>query len=136
MYKPHSAAKLRSMNTALIRLFMPEKGAAMPELSARQNIVLIADEARRNQNDFIDSFAKRIRDPLAKASFIGFTGTPIESSDKNTQAVFGDLASQARHQLVSQLYHSRCRAPWSLTFATFCNRRKTRPPCRFITRRG
>jgi len=36
--------------------------------------------------------------------FIGFTGTPIESGDKNTQAVFGDLASQARHQLVSHLY--------------------------------
>ena len=37
--------------------------------------------------------------PTTKASFIGFTGTPIESGDKNTQAVFGDLASQARHQL-------------------------------------
>jgi hypothetical protein len=47
------------------------------------------------------------RTVLPKASFIGFTGTPIESGDKNTQAVFGDLASQARHQLVSQHYNSR-----------------------------
>src|SRR4051812_40928052 len=62
---------------------------------------------------------------LPKASFIDFTGTPIESGDKNTQAVFGDLAFPACHQLVSQRYHSRCRAPWSLTFTTSCNRRKT-----------
>ena len=53
------------------------------------------------------SLAKHMRDALPKASFIGFTGTPIESGDKNTQAVFGDLASQARHHLVSQHYHSR-----------------------------
>jgi hypothetical protein len=92
--------------------------------SDRRNIVVIADEAHRSQYDFIDGFAKPMRDALPKASFIGFTGTPIESGDKNTQAVFGDLASQARHQLVSQVYHSRCRAPWSLTFTTSCNRRK------------
>jgi len=41
--------------------------------------------------DFIDGFARHMRDALPKASFIGFTGTPIESGDKNTQAVFGDL---------------------------------------------
>jgi len=44
-----------------------------------------------------------MRDALPKASFIGFTGTPIESGDKNTQAVFGDLAFQARHQLVPRI---------------------------------
>ena len=68
--------------------------------------MVIADEAHRSRYDFIDGFAKHMRDALPKASFIGFTGTPIESGDKNTQAVFGDLASQARHQLVSQLYYS------------------------------
>jgi type I restriction enzyme R subunit len=52
--------------------------------------VVIADEAHRSQYDFIDGFAKHMRDALPKASFIGFTGTPIESGDKNTQAVFGD----------------------------------------------
>jgi len=67
---------------------------------------------------------------MPKASFIGFTSTPIESGDKNTQAVFDDLAAQARHQLVSNHDHSRLRAPWSLMFTTSCNQRKTRPLCR------
>ena len=59
-------------------------------LSTRRNIVVIADEAHRSQYDFIDGFAKHLRDALPHASFIGFTGTPIETTDKNTQAVFGD----------------------------------------------
>ena len=60
------------------------------QLSDRRNIVVIADEAHRSQYDFIDGFAKHMRDALPYASFIGFTGTPIENTDKNTQAVFGD----------------------------------------------
>jgi type I restriction enzyme R subunit len=60
------------------------------QLSDRRNIVVIADEAHRSQYDFMDGFAKHMRDALPNASFIGFTGTPIESTDKNTQAVFGD----------------------------------------------
>jgi type I restriction enzyme, R subunit len=59
-------------------------------LSLRRNIIVIADEAHRSQYDFIDGFAKHMRDALPNASFIGFTGTPIETSDRNTQAVFGD----------------------------------------------
>lgn len=59
-------------------------------LSDRRNIVVIADEAHRSQYDFMDGFAKHMRDALPNASFIGFTGTPIENNDKNTQAVFGD----------------------------------------------
>ena len=59
-------------------------------LSDRRNIVVIADEAHRSQYDFMDGFAKHMRDALPNASFIGFTGTPIENTDKNTQAVFGD----------------------------------------------
>jgi type I restriction enzyme R subunit len=61
------------------------------QLSNRRNIVVIADEAHRSQYDFLDGFAKHMRDALPNASFIGFTGTPIESTDKNTQAVFGDF---------------------------------------------
>jgi len=53
-------------------------------------VVVIADEAHRSQYDFIDGFAKHMRDALPNASFIGFTGTPIEKEDRNTQAVFGD----------------------------------------------
>lgn len=60
------------------------------QLSERRNIVVIADEAHRSQYDFMDGFAKHMRDALPYASFIGFTGTPIENTDKNTQAVFGD----------------------------------------------
>jgi len=55
-----------------------------------QKGVVIADEAHRSQYDFIDGFARHMHDALPNASFIGFTGTPIESSDKNTPAVFGD----------------------------------------------
>jgi type I restriction enzyme R subunit len=76
--------------TTIQKFFPDEKGGKHPLLSDRRNIVVIADEAHRSQYDFIDGFAKHMRDALPKASFIGFTGTPIESGDKNTQAVFGD----------------------------------------------
>jgi type I restriction enzyme, R subunit len=62
-------------------------------LSERRNIVVIADEAHRSQYDFIDGFARHMRDALPNASFIGFTGTPIEKTDANTRAVFGDYIS-------------------------------------------
>lgn len=74
-----------------IQKFLPEEtGAKYPLLSERRNIVVIADEAHRSQYDFIDGFARHMRDALPNATFIGFTGTPIEKEDKNTQAVFGD----------------------------------------------
>ncbi len=73
-----------------IQKFAPEKGEAYPLLSDRRNIVVVADEAHRSQYDFIDGFARHMRDGLPKASFIGFTGTPIELSDKDTYAVFGE----------------------------------------------
>ncbi len=75
--------------TTIQKFFPDEKGGKHPLLSDRRNIIVIADEAHRSQYDFIDGFAKHMRDALPKASFIGFTGTPIESGDKNTQAVFG-----------------------------------------------
>jgi type I restriction enzyme, R subunit len=64
-----------------------------PLLSDRRNIVVIADEAHRSQYDFIDGFARHMREALPNASFIGFTGTPIELTDKNTRAVFGHYVS-------------------------------------------
>jgi type I restriction enzyme, R subunit len=77
-----------------IQKFLPEeKGDRHPVLSARRNIVVIADEAHRSQYDFIDGFARHMRDALPNASFIGFTGTPIETTDANTRAVFGDYIS-------------------------------------------
>lgn len=77
-----------------IQKFLPEtKGDHHPLLSNRSNIVVIADEAHRSQYDFIDGFARHMRDALPQASFIGFTGTPIELQDANTRAVFGDYIS-------------------------------------------
>lgn len=74
-----------------IQKFMPEnRGDSHPLLSDRRNVVVIADEAHRSQYDFIDGFARHLRDALPNASFIGFTGTPIESTDRSTPAVFGD----------------------------------------------
>ncbi len=67
-----------------------DAGRSFPLLSDRKNIVVIADEAHRSQYDFIDGLARNLRDGLPNASFIGFTGTPIESKDKNTRQVFGD----------------------------------------------
>jgi type I restriction enzyme R subunit len=83
-----------------VQKFLPEtKGGVptgsdrFPMLSDRENIVVIADEAHRSQYDFIDGFARHLRDALPNASFLGFTGTPIELADKNTRAVFGDYIS-------------------------------------------
>lgn len=74
-----------------IQKFFPEtRGEAYPLLSDRRNIVVLADEAHRSQYAFIDGFARHMHDALPNASFIGFTGTPIERDDKSTPAVFGD----------------------------------------------
>ncbi len=79
--------------TTIQKFFPEERGDTHPTLSDRRNIVVIADEAHRSQYDFIDGFARHMRDALPKASFVGFTGTPIELQDANTRAVFGDYIS-------------------------------------------
>ncbi|MDE0463419.1 MAG: type I restriction endonuclease subunit R [Caldilineaceae bacterium] len=79
--------------TTIQKFFPEEKGDSHPTLSERRNVVVIADEAHRSQYDFIDGFARHMRDALPKASFVGFTGTPIELQDANTRAVFGDYIS-------------------------------------------
>jgi type I restriction enzyme R subunit len=85
-----------------IQKFAPEKGIKdHPLLTDRRNVVVIADEAHRSQYGFKAKverqtgeisygFAKYLRDALPNASFIGFTGTPIEKDDVNTPAVFGE----------------------------------------------
>jgi len=87
---------------ATMQKFFPEEDKEeYPMLSERDNIVIIADEAHRTQYGFkakVDKakgritygFAKYVRDALPNASFIGFTGTPVEKSDRNTKAVFGN----------------------------------------------
>ncbi len=76
--------------TTIQKFFPDKKGDRYPTLSHRKNIIVIADEAHRSQYDFIDGFARHMRDALPRASFIGFTGTPIERDDRSTPAVFGN----------------------------------------------
>ena len=83
-----------------IQKFSPdESDQSMEALTTRRNVVVIADEAHRSQygleakekdGKVSFGFAKHMRDALPNASFIGFTGTPVELSDKNTPALFGD----------------------------------------------
>ena len=74
-----------------IQKFLADARASRTRCSASaRNIVVIADEAHRSQYDFITGFARHMRDALPNASFIGFTGTPIELTDSNTRAVFGN----------------------------------------------
>jgi len=79
--------------TTIQKFFPDEKGGRHPLLSDRRNIVVIADEAHRSQYDFIAGYAHHMREALPNASFIGFTGTPIELKDANTRAVFGEHIS-------------------------------------------
>jgi type I restriction enzyme R subunit len=85
-----------------VQKFMPMAGEEhMPVLTDRRNVIVIADEAHRSQYGFDArlnrqtgerryGFAHYIREALPNASFIGFTGTPIEADDVNTPAIFGD----------------------------------------------
>jgi type I restriction enzyme R subunit len=88
--------------TTIQKFFSEEEREQYPVLSERDNIVVIADEAHRSQYGFSAKilnrndkalitygFAKYLRDALPNASFIGFTGTPIEKADRSTPAVFG-----------------------------------------------
>ena len=61
-------------------------------ISIRSNIVVIADEAHRSQYGFLEGGARWMRDALPNATFVGFTGTPLEREDRNTRAVFGEYA--------------------------------------------
>jgi type I restriction enzyme R subunit len=74
-----------------IQKFAPEvRGDTHPVLTERRNVVVVADEAHRSQYGFQEGFAKHLRDALPNATYLGFTGTPIESQDKSTRSVFGD----------------------------------------------
>jgi type I restriction enzyme R subunit len=79
--------------TTIQKFSLEEKGTDFPQLTDRRNVVVIADEAHRSQYDFIDGFARHLRDALPAATFIGFTGTPIEQSDRSTKGIFGEYIS-------------------------------------------
>lgn len=113
-----------------IQKFWPEEGNVFETLSQRHNIVVIADEAHRTQYGFgartidemdedgnmvgqrvVYGFAKYLRDALPHATYLGFTGTPIESSDVNTPAVFGhyvdiyDIAQAVEDGATVRIYY-------------------------------
>ena len=86
--------------TTLQKFAPGEDGDSNPVLTERRNVVVIADEAHRSQYGFSETLdrhgrlksglAKHMRDALPAATYLGFTGTPIESNDKSTRSVFGD----------------------------------------------
>ncbi|MBU1566541.1 MAG: type I restriction endonuclease subunit R [Proteobacteria bacterium] len=113
-----------------IQKFQPEEGNVYDELSIRENIIVIADEAHRTQYGFqakfidekddagniigkklVYGFAKYLRDALPNATYLGFTGTPIEGTDVNTPAVFGqyvdvyDIAQAVEDGATVRIYY-------------------------------
>ncbi|MDK2901790.1 MAG: type restriction enzyme subunit [Thermosediminibacterales bacterium] len=115
-----------------IQKFQPEEGNIYDQLSDRKNIIVIADEAHRTQYGFkakIDKetgnikygFAKYMRDALPNATYIGFTGTPIEKTDRNTPAVFGnyidiyDIAQAVEDGMTVKIYYESRLAKISLS---------------------
>ena len=87
----------RVVFTTVQKFFPAGEETRFPLLSDRRNIVVIADEAHRSQYDFISGFARHIRDALPNASFIGFTGTPIETADRDTRQSFRRLHQHLRY---------------------------------------
>lgn len=123
-----------------IQKFQPESGNIHDELSHRRNIVVIADEAHRTQYGFaaktvdeknaagdvvgkkvVYGFAKYLRDALPQATYLGFTGTPIEKTDVNTPAVFGnyvdiyDIAQAVEDGATVRIYYESRLAKVSLS---------------------
>ncbi|AEF80478.1 putative type-1 restriction enzyme MjaXP R protein (Putative type I restriction enzyme MjaXP R protein) [Leadbettera azotonutricia ZAS-9] len=124
-----------------IQKFQPEDGSNLyEELSKRENIIVIADEAHRSQYGFtaktldekneagevigkktVYGFAKYLRDALPNATYLGFTGTPIESADVNTPAVFGnyvdiyDIAQAVEDGATVRIYYETRLAKISLS---------------------
>ncbi len=122
-----------------IQKFQPEEGNVYETLSERKNIVVIADEAHRTQYGFkaktiddkdayknvigkktVYGFAKYMRDALPQATYLGFTGTPIEGTDVNTAAVFGnyvdvyDIAQAVEDGATVRIYYESRLAKVSL----------------------
>ncbi|TYT74131.1 type I restriction endonuclease subunit R [Desulfobotulus mexicanus] len=123
-----------------IQKFQPEEGNIYEELSSRCNVVVVADEAHRTQYGFkaktvdekdaegniigkkiVYGFAKYLRDALPNATYLGFTGTPIEKTDVNTPAVFGnyvdvyDIAQAVEDGATIKIYYESRLARVSLS---------------------
>jgi type I restriction enzyme R subunit len=126
--------------TTIQKFFPEDDGSVYDRLSERRNIIVIADEAHRTQYGFkaklVDTmddtgklngkriaygFAKYLRDAIPNATFIGFTGTPVESTDINTPAVFGnyidiyDIAQAVEDGATVKIYYESRLAKVNLT---------------------
>lgn len=123
-----------------IQKFQPDEGNVYERLTERRNVVVIADEAHRTQYGFaaktvdekdgqgnvtgkriVYGFAKYLRDALPNATYLGFTGTPIEKADVNTPAVFGnyidvyDIAQAVEDGATKRIYYESRLARVSLS---------------------
>jgi type I restriction enzyme, R subunit len=104
-----------------IQKFSPDnKGEVYPKLSDRENIIVIVDEAHRSQYGFLEGFAKNLRDALPNATYVGFTGTPIDKHDKSTKNVFGeyvdvyDISKAVEDKMTVPIYYESRLAKISL----------------------
>ena len=76
--------------TTIQKFLKDEQKSKFEELSQREDIFIIVDEAHRSQYDTAEGLARHIRDALPRAKFLAFSGTPIELEKKNTKLIFGD----------------------------------------------
>src|SRR5437870_149601 len=113
--------------TTIQRFFPEERGDRHPVLSDRRNIVVIADEAHRSQYDFIDGFARHMNDALPNASFIGFTGTPIEQTDANTRARCSATTSASTTSSARSPTGRRCPSTTRTVWPSWSSRRPSVP---------
>ena len=115
-----------------VQKFAPMDGEEThPVLSGRSDVVVISDEAHRSRYGIkpkpdrkigrhVYGYAKHLRDPLPNTSFIGFTGTPISSEDKNTRGMFGeyvsmhDIADAVEVDATVEMYYESRRAKLDL----------------------
>ena len=123
--------------TTMQKFSLEDNETQMSALTERRNVIVIADEAHRSQygfsgrinydngeNDTKYGYAKYLRDALPNASYIGFTGTPIASTDKNTQAVFGhyidvyDMAQAVKDGATVKIYYESRIIPLSIPVDT------------------
>ena len=100
-----------------IQKFLPNKDEELGLFSERNNIIVFTDEAHRSQYDFLDGYAYHLGCAFPNASFIGFTGTPISYTDRDTRAVFGDdisvydLIQSVEDGSTVKIYHENRKIP-------------------------
>jgi type I restriction enzyme R subunit len=118
-----------------IQKFVPdERGDRFPLLTDRRNVVVIADEAHRSQYDFVDGFARHLRDGLPNATFVAFTGTPVELDDRDTPTCSATTSTSTTSSRPSRTAR-RCRSSTrAASHGSISNRTSGRSSTRRSTR--